>query len=161
MIKKIGIQVIAWGLLAAPMAAVAQTATDSFEVRITIQADCQIVSTETLNFGTAGVLTEAVDTTATMQVTCTNGTGYQIGLNEGTTGTDTATRAMAGGNGQINYQLFSDSGRSTHWGKTAADSVDATGTGSPQNFIIYGRVPVQDTPAPGVYSDTITATVTF
>ncbi|WP_330449219.1 spore coat protein U domain-containing protein [Paracoccus marcusii] len=48
--------------------------TDSFDVRITIVAECEITSTETLDFGTQGVLGTDVDATATMEVTCTDTT---------------------------------------------------------------------------------------
>ncbi|MCE3520182.1 spore coat protein U domain-containing protein, partial [Escherichia coli] len=35
------------------------------------------------------------------------------------------------------------------------------GSGAAQPYTVYGRVPVQTTPAPGTYTDTITVTVTY
>ncbi|MHA1553068.1 MAG: spore coat protein U domain-containing protein, partial [Alphaproteobacteria bacterium] len=57
---------------------------------------------------------------------------------------------------------FSDIGRATNWGDTIdTDTVADTGDGTTQNFTIYGRVPVQTTPAPATYTDTVTITVTY
>lgn len=141
----------------------AATVTDSFGVTITIQSDCKITATNTLDFGTQGVLTAAVDASSTLSVVCTTGTDYDIGLDEGSTsGATTTTRQMLNGTTPINYQLFSDSGRTVNWGDAiGTDTVGDTGNGTTQTFPIYGRVPAQTTPAAGTYTDTVTVTVTF
>jgi spore coat protein U-like protein len=36
-----------------------------------------------------------------------------------------------------------------------------TGSGLPQTFTVYGRVPTQNTPAPGSYSDTVVLTISY
>lgn len=144
--------------------AMAQTATATFDVTITIAADCDITSTQNMNFGTSGVLTAPVDQTAVLGVTCTIGTPYTVGLSAGTAvGATIATRGMTSLAGDIiNYKLFRDSARLLNWGITpAVDTVASIGVGTQQNFTVYGRVLAQTTPAIGVYTDTITATVTF
>jgi len=155
--------VVVAGLLAAATGASAATVTDTFGVTITIQSDCQITATNALDFGTTGVLTAAVDTTSTLDVVCTPSTAYDIGLSAGGgSGATTTTRKMTGGAATIDYQMFSDTARTTNWGDTVAtDTVSSTGTGSTQSFTIYGRVPAQATPATGTYTDTVTVTVTF
>lgn len=149
--------------LAGGSAAIAATATSSFQSQIVIQADCHILSTNTLNFGTQGVLTANVDATATFNVQCTNTTPYNIGLDAGTTtGGTTSTRRMTSGTATIDYQMFSNSGRTTNWGNTiGTNTVTSNGTGASQTFTIYGRVPAQNTPAPATYTDTVTITVTY
>ncbi len=144
-------------------AAQAQTATDTFDVIITIQADCEITSTQTLDFGTVGVLTSNIDEQANIEVTCTPGTDYDVGLDEGTgDGATITVRRMTGAGATIDYGLFQDTGRSVNWGNTPpTDTVSDTGTGSVVTHTVYGRVPPQTTPATGVYNDTITVTVTF
>lgn len=145
-------------------AASAQTVTtDSFDVQITIVAECEITSTETLDFGTEGVLSADVDASATMEVTCTDATPYDIGLNEGLgAGATTEVRQMTSGGETIAYGLFQDTGRATNWGDTVgADTQAATGTGTAQSFTVFGRVLAQATPAPGTYTDTVTVTVTY
>jgi spore coat protein U-like protein len=140
----------------------AATATGSFNVQVTIAATCVVTSATALNFGTQGVLATNVDETSTINVTCTNTTPYNIGLDKGLNGSSVTTRQMKAGSALINYSLFSDSGRTTNWGNTVGtDTVAATGNGSAQPFTVYGRIPAQTSPAAGSYSDTITVTVTY
>jgi spore coat protein U-like protein len=141
----------------------AATATSSFTVSITLAATCTINSASALNFGNQGILSTNVDQTSTIQVTCTNTTPYNIGLDAGTgTGATVTTRKLTSGAATVNYTLYSDSGRTTIWGTTiGTNTVAGTGNGTGQNYTVYGRVPSQTTPAPGTYSDTITVTVTY
>ena len=141
----------------------AASTTSTFAVQVAITATCTINSASTLNFGTQGVLGTNVDQTSTLQVTCTNTTPYNIGLDAGTgSGATVATRKLTSGGATVNYTLYSDSGRTTVWGTTiATDTVAGTGNGAAQSYTVYGRIPTQTTPAPGNYADTITVTVTY
>jgi spore coat protein U-like protein len=141
----------------------AASTTSTFAVQVAITATCTINSASTLNFGTQGVLATNVDQTSTLQVTCTNTTPYNIGLDAGTgSGATVATRKLTSGGATVNYTLYSDSGRTTVWGNTVAtDTVAGTGNGTGQSYTVYGRIPTQTTPAPGNYADTITVTVTY
>jgi len=145
-------------------AANAATTTNTFQAKITIQADCEVTSPPDLDFGTKGLLNNNVDQTSTFNVKCTQGTDYDVGLDAGTTsGGSTTTRKMTDGSGNtVDYKMFSDSGRTTNWGDTVnTDTVNATGSGSDQAYTIYGRVPPQATPPVGNYTDTVTITVTY
>jgi spore coat protein U-like protein len=141
----------------------AATATSTMTVQMTITATCLVNSASTLNFGTQGVLSTNVDQTSTIQVTCTNTTPYNVGLDAGTgTGATVANRKMTSGATTVNYTLYSNSTRTTVWGNTVGtDTVAATGNGAAQSYTVYGRVPTQAAPAPGTYTDTITVTVTY
>ena len=141
----------------------AATTTTTFQVQITITSSCVINSASTLNFGTQGVLTADVDGTSTLQVQCTAGTPYNIGLDAGTgSGATVSGRKMTSGDSTISYALYSNAGRTSNWGNTVGtDTVSGTGNGSTQSSTVYGRVAAQSTPAPGTYSDTITMTVTY
>jgi spore coat protein U-like protein len=154
---------VAAAFAAASGAAQAATATTSFQVQLTIQAQCLINSASTLNFGTQGVISANVDQTSTIQVQCTNSTPYNIGLDAGTgTGATVTTRKLTGGGATVNYTLYSDSARTSVWGNTVGtNTVASTGTGASQSFTVYGRIPAQTTPAPTTYTDTITVTVTY
>jgi spore coat protein U-like protein len=58
--------------------------TTTFDVTLKIIADCTIAA-NTLDFGQSqGVLATAVNVNTTLNVTCTNTTPYNIGLNAGT-----------------------------------------------------------------------------
>jgi spore coat protein U-like protein len=144
-------------------AAHAAVATQSFTVQITLVAQC-IFSTATANldFGTNGVLAADVDASTTMNVQCTNTTPYTIALDAGVgSGATVAARKMTNGAATVTYSLYKDAARSSLWGTAGADLVSGTGNGSPQSYTVYGRTPAQATPAPGVYTDTVTATVTY
>jgi spore coat protein U-like protein len=141
--------------------AMAATSTTTFTVSTTIQATC-LVSATSLAFGTYTGL--VADSASTVSVTCTNTTPYNIGLNSGTASGATVTaRKMAGPNSALlNYSLFTDTSRTLNWGETAGtDTVSGTGNGSAQTLTVYGRIPAGQYLAPGNYSDTITATVTY
>jgi spore coat protein U-like protein len=143
--------------------AFAATTTTTFAVQITINASCTILSASTLNFGAQGVLSANVNQTSTIAVQCTNTTPYNIGLNAGTSpGATVTTRKMVNGAATVSYSLFSNAGMTTNWGNTVGtDTVAATGNGASQSYTVFGQVPPQTTPAPALYTDTITVTVTY
>jgi spore coat protein U-like protein len=161
--RRRAVSYVAIALAATNGSAQAATATTSFQVQLTIEAQCLINSASTLSFGTQGVLSANVDQTSTIQVQCTDTTPYTIGLDAGTgTGATVATRKLTGGGSTINYSLYTNSGRTSVWGTTiGSNTVASTGTGAAQSFTVYGRIPAQTTPAPATYTDTITVTVTY
>jgi spore coat protein U-like protein len=79
------------------------------------------------------------------------------------TGATVTARSMTGpASALLSYQLFRDSGHSLNWGVTiGTDTVSVTGNGSAQVQTVYGQIPAGQFVAPGSYSDTITATVTY
>ncbi|WP_321933571.1 Csu type fimbrial protein [Burkholderia cenocepacia] len=134
-----------------------------FTVTANVVNNCNITATN-VSFGTASVLSKALAATGSITAQCTNGDAWKIALNGGSSG-NVAARQMqrGGGGGVINYGLYTDAGHSTLWGDGTAGSSTATGvgTGTSQVVTVYGSVPAQTTPAPGNYSDTITATISF
>jgi spore coat protein U-like protein len=140
------------------------TITDNLTVTVEIQAECTIVTTSTLDFGTQGVLDADVDNTGSVTVQCTSGADYDVGLDAGSgSGATTSDRKMTGpASATIDYSLFSNSGRTTNWGDTVStDTVSGTGDGSTQVLTIYGRIPTQTTPTAGTYTDTVEVSVTY
>lgn len=136
----------------------------------TIPANANVSAT-TLNFGSTSTLSSNVDSTATISVQATNTTPYSIGLGNGTNASGSQRRARLGATANfINYNLFTDSGRSQAWSTStsttsctggAGTCVLGTGTGASQNTTVYGRVPSQSVPAAGTFTDTVVVTVTF
>ena len=134
----------------------------SFTVSANVPATCR-VTTNDLNFGSVGVLTAPQDAFTALAPTCTSGTAYQIGLNGGLSGaTNPTTRRMMKGAEAITYGLYRDSARNQPFGSTLGlDTVTGIGSGLAQTSYVYGRVPAQSTPSPGLYADTIQVTVTY
>lgn len=152
---------IAAGLVAFAGSAQAQTANTTFQVTTTVAAACTVSATA-LSFGTYSSAGNN-DASSTMDVNCSTGTAYNVGLNAGTgTGATVASRKMSNGAALLNYTLYRDAARSTVWGSTAGtDTATGTGSGAAQTLTVYGRVPGSQSASAGSYTDTITVAVTF
>jgi spore coat protein U-like protein len=161
--------VLAAGTLLSNSAALAAT-TGSLGVSASVTDNCLISNTPAVAFGSydpvSANASANVDQTGTISLTCTNGAVAVIALDAGANGgqgTGTS-RAMkkSGASNYLNYELYSDSGRSTVW-STGAGAVTETATTSDAavDYTVYGRIPSgQDAPA-GTYGDTVGVTVTF
>ena len=149
----------------------AATATASLTVQITITASCTI-NAATLDFGSnagTALLAANVDAATSLSVTCTNGTPYAVGMDNGAN-VSGAQRRMKSGANFLNYNLYVDSARTNAWTTSASSTTCTsanscylgTGNGVAQPISIYGRVPTVGTaPAPGAYNDTVTMTITY
>ena len=138
------------------------TTSTSFTVTATVTPSCT-VSTVGANFGTVGSLASAIDTTGTVNVACSNGAPYNVGIGAGNgIGATVSARKMTSGANTVTYSLYSNAGRTTVWGNTiGTDTVTGTGVGSNQALTVYGRVPAGISPAPGTYTDSAIVTVTY
>lgn len=132
-----------------------------FTVRATLTAACTVTAGD-LVFPASGLLTTALVSQTNLWVTCAASTVYTVGLDYGLHGASPARRMQSGSGALVAYELFRDAGRVQPWGTEEEGLAAAgTGTGTPQNFIAYGRVPVQETPAPGQFVDRVIVTVTY
>jgi len=141
----------------------AATATSSFQVTLTIQAECKLTSASTLAFGTSGVLVAAINGTSIIDVQCTNTTPYNIGLDAGTgAGATVAARKMTSSANTVTYGLYRDAAFTQVWGDTVATNTAAgTGNGAVQPYTVHGQIAAQTTPAAGSYADTVLVTITY
>ncbi|WP_458097822.1 Csu type fimbrial protein [Roseomonas sp. WA12] len=143
------------------LAQTTQTATSSFQVTATVLKLCSVTATS-MAFGDY-TPTTALEQTSNLSVLCTTNTPYTIALNLGTA-TSPTTRQMTSGTATttLNYLLFRDSSRSAIWGETTStDTQSGTGTGATQTIPVYGRIPANQRPQPGSYTDTVTVTLTY
>ena len=152
-------------------AAQAATATAMLGVQVTITASCTIAAS-TLNFGSVSgtaLLLSVATATANVSVTCSSGTPYSIGMDNGLNASG-SQRRLAGGGNFLAYGLFTDVTRLIAL-TGATDAVTCTlvgscllgtGNGSAQSSTVYGAIATIGTaPAAGTYTDTVTMTVTF
>ena len=144
----------------APAPAIAATAVGTMAVSATVTATCT-VATAPLAFPAYTGVADPI--TGNISVTCTNTTPYDIGLDPGLgTGATVTTRSMTGGGVSLPYGLFTDAGFITNWNNNGTtDTAALVGTGAAVVTNIYGRIPAGELVAPGDYTDTITATVTY
>jgi spore coat protein U-like protein len=145
-------------------AAVAGTVGTTMPVTAVTVSACAVAASP-LVFGTLNQLNGgANDSQTTVTVTCTPGTPYDVGLDQGAHATG-GVRRMAGtlGSASIPYMLYSNASRSAVWGNTVGtNTVGGTAGLLPSTLTVYGRVPA-GTPAVAAdaYSDAVTVTVTF
>lgn len=147
--------------LVQPGRANATTTTTSMSVSATVLGLC-IVAATPIAFG--NYTSTQTDNTGTVVASCTAGTPYNISLDPGTgTGASTGNRMMTGPSAAtLHYSLYSNSGRTTNWGNViGTDTVSGTGNGLAQTLTVYGRIPASQLSAPGVYTDTVTVTLTY
>lgn len=131
-------------------------------VRARFANTCHVSAASDLDFGNASVLDVARDRTSTIQLQCPVGTVWRVALNDGIHAFGGNRRMTGPGGGLIRYELYRDASRNQRWGNTVdTDTSNGVGTGSTQSLTVYGRVPAQETPAAGTYSDTVTVTLTF
>jgi spore coat protein U-like protein len=136
----------------------------AFAASATVTNNCNIGASNIV-FPAASLLTGTLSATGTITAQCTNGDAFRISLSSGTSG-QVATRKMqltGGGNATVSYQIYADQNYATPWGDSSGgtSTVTGVGTGNVASYTMYGRVMPQNTPQPGNYSDTITATISF
>lgn len=149
------------GLVLAPANAFAATATATFQVSASVSAYCTASASDMAFNGYNG--TASVPANSTISVTCTNGTQYQVGLSGGASN-NVNGRTLKNGSNTLAYGLYRDAAFTKNWGNTpGTDTPDAvTGNGTAQAMTVYGNLPAVATlPAPGTYTDSITATITY
>jgi spore coat protein U-like protein len=152
-------------LALAGSAQAAGTRTTTFPVTATVASNCIIDSASTMAFGNYDGSAQ-IDSTSAIAVRCSKNAPYTVALSAGGAG-GIAPRKMSFGTETLEYNLFSDAGRSTVWGSTVGtNTVGGTGSGlnSPFTHTVYGRLfdnANNQAAAVGAYSDTITVTVAY
>lgn len=142
-------------------AAQAATATTTFSVTAHVPTSCSI-STAPAELAFGDYADAQIDETTIFGVTCTSGGTYTVGLNDGLNYSAPNRRMRIGATANyLNYELYSDSGRTTRWGNAAGSWVEATGDGNEDSYTVYGRLPGSQGLIAGDYTDTITITVTY
>jgi spore coat protein U-like protein len=147
----------------AELHAQSQQVSTTFRVSARVEAVCEVTATD-LAFGTyTSNLGAPLQGTTQLRATCTPGSTYTVGLNEGTSpGATVNQRKMVSGAQVLNYQLYSDSARSKIWGNTpGTDTETGVGTGLAQDRTVFGAVPQAQVVPAGDYTDTITVRVYY
>jgi spore coat protein U-like protein len=143
-----------------PVSGQTSTATATISVTATVLSFCTITA-QPLPFGNYSNV--SLNGTASLAVTCTNGSAYTVILDLGTgTGATVAARKMTLNTSTLSYGLFQDSGRTVAWGPTVGTNSEAgTGNGLTQTLTVYGNIPAGQFVTTGNYTDTVTATINF
>jgi spore coat protein U-like protein len=160
---------VAAGILVAVsgVAQAASPATASFGVSASVAANC-IVTAVPMPFG-AYDGTAAKTTSQDLKVRCTKNLPYTVKLSGGDASSFAPRKLKDAGTNTLEYNLFSDGGRTSVWGDgVGASAVAGIGAGmgvaSANTHTIFAELfnslANQDAPA-GTYADTITVEVAY
>lgn len=100
-----------------------------------------------------------LDGVGTIGIDCDAEVTVTISLSPGTG--SYATRTMAGGAGQLLYNLFTTSQRAVVWGDGTDGSDSVSDTVQSREFTVYGTIPGRQNVHAGGYGDTIVVTITY
>lgn len=126
---------------------------------------CSTTST-TINFGNyLPSSTIPLSSTGTITLNCNRSGSYSIALSMGQGGSYNP-RSMSGGSPvtQLNYNLYTNAQHTIIWGDGSGGTSVATGSYSknvPVSITVYGLLPAQQNVPTGLYTDSITATITY
>lgn len=137
---------------------------DAFQVSASVTPSCTI-TVGSMDFGDiSNQLASGAAASTNLTVTCTDNVPYAVTLGRGT-GPDVADpqfRQLSDGLATIAYGLYRDAGGTYPWGWTFGhDDLTGTGSGSSQNFTVYGRVHGGQQAATGNYADSVVVTVQY
>lgn len=150
----------------------------AFTVNAAIAAGCilgsgssDVTAFGTINFGQISTLPANLDVSSTVgagsiQVQCTPNTSLSIAINAGLNSSNISTgRFLIKGAETLRYQLYQDSG-TTIWGNgtngTTAKSLTFPASGLTQTYPVFARLfAVTPMPSAGIYTDTVTVTITY
>lgn len=121
---------------------------------------CSVTSGD-LTFPGYNYLTGASQSsTAAVTVNCTTGRGYSLYPDNGQNASG-SRRMVYNSSNFLSYALYKDSGHTQEWDTIPANQFSGTGSGSAQNFTIYGYLPASQTVPDGVFQDTVTMIVEY
>jgi spore coat protein U-like protein len=128
------------------------------------------VSATTVSFGSY-LPAATLDSTGNISVTCTVlilglNVAYEVRLSTGGSGSF-ANRNMLSSGHVLNYNLYTDAGRSSIFGDTTSgtssitDSYNLALLSRTRDYTVYGRIPSGQNPFAGSYQDTIIVSVIY
>ncbi|GAB6387813.1 Csu type fimbrial protein [Stutzerimonas marianensis] len=160
-----------WALLLQGQAASAASKTATVGIQAELIPACTAGSAQaggttfgTLDFGTHVSLDNIVTVVGqagagALRVSCLTETPYRVLISGGNSGS-TADRMMTGpGAATLHYNLYTDANFNVLWDDSTG--VSGMGNGQDQWLPVYGRMPAQPVAATGLFSDTLTVTVSW
>nr|WP_233631133.1 MULTISPECIES: spore coat U domain-containing protein [unclassified Pseudomonas] len=143
--------------------------TQTLTVNLTVSNDCLIVSPP-ISFGSAPVVAGFTTVNQSINVACTKGSAYTVGVGDGQNAAAGRRRMKSSANAYLAYDIFKGAG-SVRWGTASgarrasseADVNPGTGTGTGSQVFNYNAKVYTDqaTPAAGTYLDSVTVDIQF
>ncbi|EIG9275116.1 spore coat U domain-containing protein [Salmonella enterica] len=154
------------GLLGICGTAQTGTAATTLQLTLTVANDCIAITAPDVNFGSAPLVKNFPVISQSVTVTCTKGSVYSVGINNGAYANGNS-RNMASGSNRLNYEIYKGatnnrwgSSGSERWASEASSAISADGLLRTYNYNAK-ILTNQPTPPAGVYSDTVVVDITF
>ncbi len=148
------------------LAAQTGSSTVSITVTLVVTNDCSTLTTPVLDFGSAALVSGFSDVRQTISITCTKGSVYTVGINNGNYASGGA-RNLANGSSRLRYEIYKGTGND-RWGVSGNErwpsgaSTSQSSDGLLRTYAYTARIlSGQATPPPGNYSDTLVVDVAF
>jgi spore coat protein U-like protein len=144
----------------------AATATDNMAVSTLVTISCSMTAGE-MQFATYDPSSGNPGLgTATITSNCTAGGAAVITLDQGANAATTSTdavplRRMIGAGGNLNYDLYSESTRTTIFGNTVATGKAFTATSGDNITTVFGRIIEEQEVGAGSFADSVAVTLTY
>lgn len=142
------------------------TATTSITLNMNVTNDCSAMTTPNVNFNSAPLVQNFPTISQAVSVTCTKGSVYTIGINNGANSLN-GVRRMASGNNFMSYDIYKGAtnnrwgGSGTErWASAASSQVSTDGLLRTYNYTAK-VLTNQATPPAGTYNDTLIVDVAF
>jgi spore coat protein U-like protein len=151
--KKLMIGLMVVAMVAMAGMAMAATKTNNLEVTASVAASCSITSVADIAFGAYDPTSGSnLDAAGNMVFRCVKNTTYNTYI--------TGTRTMVAGGDTLNFDLYTDAGRSSAFPSTAGSGTSAPSL-APITTNIYGRIPASQDVGVNSYARTLVATVEY
>ncbi|MEE9684458.1 spore coat U domain-containing protein [Lelliottia amnigena] len=142
------------------------TATTSITLNMNVTNDCSAMTTPNVNFNSAPLVQNFPTISQAVSVTCTKGSVYTIGIDNGIHSLN-GVRRMVSGNNVMSYDIYKGAtsnrwgGSGTErWASSASSQVSADGLLRTYNYTAK-VLTTQATPPAGTYNDTLIVDVMF
>lgn len=137
------------------------------QLTMNVTTDCITISAPDVNFGSAPLVSNFPSVSQSVAITCTKGSTYTVGINNGVNAGGGTVRKMVNGSNSMSYDIYkgSTSNRwgpsgTERWASNAASSVSSDGTVNTYNYTAR-MLSGQNTPPAGTYTDTLVVDVAF
>lgn len=154
------------GLLGLCTTAQTGTAATSLQLTGTITNDCTTINAPNVNFGSAPLVRNFPTVSQSIAITCTKGSTYTVGINNGGYASGNV-RNMASGSNRLSYEIYKGA-TTNRWGSVGTErwssgvSSQVSSDGLLRTYHYTAQVlTTQTTPPGGTYSDTLTVDIAF
>ncbi|MEZ3500716.1 spore coat protein U domain-containing protein [Pantoea sp. KPR_PJ] len=135
-------------------------------VTLVVTNDCTTITAPNISFGSAPLVGSFSAVSQTINVVCSKGSAYTVGLSNGSYASGTQ-RQMASGTNRLSYDIYKGTS-SNRWGPTGTDryssanSTSVSSDGLTRGFSYTARIlTTQNTPPAGNYTDSVVVDVSF